>query len=855
MRMGDSHFRAILHAILPAVAAIALAGDAPADDGSADGRFLAGLRQRGLYTLAEAYCRRELARPDLTDARRADLVIEWSRSLAEQAASAPPDRRESLWSAAVEATEAFASRYPESPRLPLVRFQAALGMLARGELARQEAELAADRDRLLDEARRHLRAAVAALEELAADVERRWREQNLLGRRPGEGLSADQLHALRGAIEYELARALRNQAQCYPADSDDRANSLTLAVKRLEPLASRAPPDALSWKARLDLVVCRRLLGDHAGAVRLVESLLADRPPAEAALRLRAELIRLALPENLDQALAAMSTGRELDGRTSPELDLAWLETCLAGWRAAAKADDAGRAAEWRGRAEQIVRTIDAEHGPFWSRRAETLLSGVVRAAPQTSDAGMLVRAAESAYRGGRIDEALDAYDRARRLADEAGDEAEAFRLGYVAATIEHQRGGHAEAIRRYRELALGATAHPQAAAAHLLAVHHAGRLVRPDQGESIAPYAALLEEHLSHWGEGATAGEARRRLGQLRKYEGDWPRAVAAYRAVPPEDPKFAESVAAAAACYTAWLAQRQAAGEPTATIADEAAEWLRSLALADEAGPSSEPPAEPLTELQRDAALTAASLWLRFAPGGSAKAESLLAGALRRAGDAPDDWRRAAQAARVAALAGSGRRSEAAGMLAEVSGAPASQILDLLEDLGRAADDAPADARRELAGLQLQALGLLGRDAADLPPERKKRLDAIRAEALTRTGQTDEAIQAYRALAAAYPRDGALRTAYAELLLGGDDPASLQAALDEWREVERFSPEGSPGWFRAKYHVASLHERMGNHQQAARIVALLKLLHPDLGGPELRRQFEELLERCRQDPDAARP
>ncbi len=69
---------------------------AAAGDESTDQRFLAGLRQRGLYRLAETYCSTRLDpdwTPKLSDRRRADLVIELSRCLAERAVNSPPDVR------------------------------------------------------------------------------------------------------------------------------------------------------------------------------------------------------------------------------------------------------------------------------------------------------------------------------------------------------------------------------------------------------------------------------------------------------------------------------------------------------------------------------------------------------------------------------------------------------------------------------------------------------------------------------------------------------------------------------------------------------------------------------------------
>ena len=48
--------------------------------------------------------------------------------------------------------------------------------------------------------------------------------------------------------------ALRNQALCYDAESADRANSLTQAARKLDPLSRRETNDALTWRARVDAI-------------------------------------------------------------------------------------------------------------------------------------------------------------------------------------------------------------------------------------------------------------------------------------------------------------------------------------------------------------------------------------------------------------------------------------------------------------------------------------------------------------------------------------------------------------------------------------------------------------------------
>ena len=805
-----------------------------------DERFLDGLRQRRLFPLAEKFCHDRLAQSGLTDTQRVDLAIELSRTLTDHALNSAPRDRESLWQRALAALDEFAKRQPPGPRVVLAQVQSGLVQLARGEQLRQEAEVIGGDAVHLDEARQHLRAAIALLQTAAQDVTEQLRKQHLgQGAAPG-GLTTAELGPLQKNVNFQLARALRSQAECYPAGSPDRANSLEQAVALLAPLAQLDSGEPLAWPSRLDEIVCYRLLGDAATAERRLTQLDEQKPPARIALGARAERVRLALARGeSEEALKLLDAGLALDGVTSSELDYAALEACVVASRQAQEANRAEEAAKWRAKGAELVALIDERHGPFWSRRAETLLAGSVAAAPGSAALGELVKAAESFYRAGRDAEALAAYDRAWKQAVDDKQPQSGFDAAFTAAAIEQSRENHPSAATRFHQLALAVPAHTRASEAHLLAIFNTAQTLKTTASEAVQAYRNLLAEHLDKWPASQTANQARLWLARLDEREQKWAEAIALYAAVPSDHPQQAEAAAAMGRCYLAWLAALRGAGEPTAERAAAAAKHFEGLITG---GAGALP--SLWTEAHRTAALDAARVWLDFT-NNAARAEAILTAALNGASDAPPEWKRQAQSLMACALAAQGRRDDAAKLIEQLAGGDARQLLTLVEGLNRIASAAAAESRRDLASLTLQAAAPLREPAANraLSADERRRVSLLVAQSLTAAGQAQEARQAFSKLAAAYPKDAAVQEQYAETLLAATDAASLHEALERWRTLEQGSRPASERWFRAKLALATVHQRLGNKERALQIIKLTQVLHPDLGGPELKARFLALL------------
>jgi len=823
-----------------------------------DGRFLAGLRERRLYELAELYCRRQLAQKDLPSAKRAMLNIELSITLAEKALGAPPSERDELWQQAQQPLVSFLEQVGQSPWALEVRLQEALNLLARGELARQEAELTQAGPEALAEARQYLRQAIRRLEELLPAVEQ-MRRQSAPGssrpvRPPEDFPPAAHWEAMAETVRYQLARAYRNQAQTYPAQSADRADGLLQAMKLLDWIGQLPAEHPLVGKARVDQVECLRLLGRLEEARQRLAHLGDLNPPQEIQARAQAEAIRLLLAEGKLAEAASLAAQARRQSVRSAELDLAVLETYLAQWEAAQKVRDAQQAEQLFQLASEQVRLLGQQYGPYWMRRAEVLLAGRIGRTPQTMELASLIRAAEGFYRSGNFREAVEAYDRAEQAALAADDQQGAFQAAFLAATIEHQQGRHSEALARYRDLARRWPDHPEAPKAHELAIHHAAELAKqasaardqaapnqagPDQA-ALDQYAELLAEHRRRWPQHPSTDRIRHLAGRLAELRRDWPAAVQAYCEISPSDPDFAEAVRSAGRVYAQWLAAEQAAGKPIAAQVQQAVGWFGSVIL----GPEHRLP-ERWSPAQREAVLAAARLWLDFTAQGYQQAEPLLAAALQASPDADPQWRSDAQILWVYCLAAAGRQQQALEVLRQIGPGKPELLLVLLEGLARLGGGKP-EARAAVAKLQLETIQLLRVQAPGLGEAVQRTVDRLEAQALADVGQPQQALAAFRAAAQKYPKDSRIQETYARFCVEQPASALVEEGLQKWREISRHAPLGSPLWFRAQYGMCLAECRLNRSAEALERIRRLEILYPSLGGPELAPQFRRLKTQC---------
>ena len=396
---------------------------------------------------------------------------------------------------------------------PLYRsLQESLDLLSRAEIAREEATLLGKKSQELEPIRNQCRAAIKRLRSLESPLEQLLRKNYQLkpSQRDRNDWKLSELESLRRNLQVQLARAFRNQALCYAEDSEDRVNSLILALGQLAEVLTQPLDEADVWQARVEQVVCLRLAKRTAEARQQLDRWLQAAPPSRIAARLQGQRLRILLGERRFDQARQLADELQQSHADVPEADEAILATRLA----------CGQMQ----RATQQLLHIAATHGPYWKRRAELQLGLAVAKQPATTDPHLLNLAATSLYAADRMDEAVAMYDRLAESTLEQDNQELHFQALVSAAAIVQAMEQPAAALQRFRQLALRDPQRAEASAHHLTAIGQSAELLRNappgDRGKRFEQYLALLREHLQLGPESPSAPQVQQWLSRSQVEE-----------------------------------------------------------------------------------------------------------------------------------------------------------------------------------------------------------------------------------------------------------------------------------------------------------------------------------------------
>ncbi len=790
-------------------------------------QFVQGLRQRGLYSLAELYCLQRLQQSDLPPGQRAQLVLEFSLTYAQHALATQGQERQQLWDQAQKVLDEHLPPLKQSDWKFVFQVQKALVELEKALAAYYRAEAHGMQGTWATRALEHLRTAIAQLNQAQKDLDqrRRWRQV------PSgwETLPQQRLLLLGYRIRYHLGWAYRLRAELYPADSPDRTLAAREGLDLLDELARQKAFAPLHWEASQEVVRCYRLLGRLGAARGKLNTLALEYTDPRRRLRLRALELEVALAaEDQEEAEKIVRQGRQLEQATDPLLDFLHLKFYLAAWKTAKQQNHTQAQKRWQQALQQQLALIRQSHGGFWARRAQALVSAALTGAALSGQLALLARRAGQLAQLGQVEQALKVYDQAVAQAQAQGADEEAFTLAYAAATLVHKRDS-AQALQRFRQAALLAPHHAQAPEAHLLAISHAGKLVRKGQWK-LEQLVQLLQEHLNRWPEASTAPRVRLALARVLLHQGHAQQAVQVAQRTPPGTQEFQEALTLTHTAFQQWYATHPKA---RATVAEQAARWYESVLL----GPQGQWPLQ-WTLSDHQAALFAARWNLVPEHLKPDRARQLLQQALQHCSD--PRWQARHQAWLVLAQV---LREQKVSPKDQSSGLQAlpGDLLELAVHMDHLAQSASPALRTRLVPWLYQVARHLAQ-SSKLPTAQKARLRPILARAALWHGRTKEAEELFGQLHRQYPRRREYHQGLALAMTQSGDPERMQKALEHWRALQRRSRPGSPPWFQARYYLAWLHMRLGNPDQARRIVQLTEVLHPGLDKGLWQQRFQEL-------------
>lgn len=801
-------------------------------------RFIAGLLERRLYPLAEQYCQDQLQQDHLSSLQRTTLVVALSHTYVAWAENSPPAERTGHWNSALRVIEKLLVADKDNSYALLARRQAALVHLNRGTFAHEEAETSQDAAPFLQTARQQLHTSIGLFEKLLLDV-RRQLDRSDRPKNNQAQLTENQLAQLKRQVRGELADALMNQAVCYPHSSPDQINALHKAKEHLASLAAAQHP--IEWKSRVHYLACLRLLGEAKLFHERAEQYLAEQPPDDIVAGIQMQLARQFLKEaNFARAIEQLNSAQPAGRHARAECDLLELEILLA----AAKHDETEYAKVWQKRATNLATNIEREHTPYWNRRAESLIGHHVATTSTKQNAAMIARAAEGLYRAGKIEESLNLYDRAAQQAGREGHAQRALQLSHTAAMIEQTEKHYLAASDRFLKIARSHAAQGEAAEAHIMGIYNYAQSIRQQSEPELKTYLKLLQEHLDNWPESTTTNAARFWLAKIYQSQRQWGKAANLFTEIKPSSKQFSGAIAGAARCYEHYcqeLSRRHDSSLPAkATRAADHLEQLARNLLNDN-----------MDGLDATTVLIAANasalLRMRYTGKGFSQSEQLLQDVSKHQINGNADLLAQLRLLQVYALSGqASRQAEAKQIFNNLKAPNAQHLLWLMEGLNTLMGIAQGPDRVAVAELFLDCFERLKVGQIQIDNNKKLDLDFGFATALEVVGRNQESLSKLKALATENPQSGKIQAAYASLLLEQSDRSAWSDAMKKWREIETRSRRTSPEWFEAKYGQARAKYKLGETQQAARIIRMTQVLHPDLGGATMAKRFRALLALC---------
>lgn len=828
-------------------------------------RYFEQLRQRRLFSVAEQLGANRLAESRLSPAEFIQISVELSKTYAEHARYTSGEEHDLYWQFAASVIDDALKKHGEHPRRLLLDIQRAFVPAKRGEFLRRQIELFPFDTELQKQTETVFQTAIERLKPMESVLARRHRQSTLNDDRNRAGLATYEIHDLLAEVRFRLAVTLQEFAKAKKAYSPAQTSLLKEASSWLELLSKNSGGDSFTLPAKIRLAENRRLRDDLNAGQNLLDELDEEESlPKEFQNRLMAERARWLLAKGrLDEAEARLKEFRQSSHQRAGELAYLYVFVLIRQWELAERSQKPAIAERVRETIQTELETIAADVGGYWGYRISLMGDHWKKSQKYGIEIAKLVRRAEARYSAGRADAAVADYDQAAALAQKSGQPAIAFELGYTLGSILIQQEKFRKAAESFQKLTSEFPEHERAPRAGLLKAYCLGKVYQADP--TLAhheEYAGALKSHIERYPDHETVGEAYWMLGRHEEGRRQNSQAITYYRQIPAGHKRALQGQLAVARCYEKVFARHDelesSAEEPQKSAYRKSRlEWEQ--AADSELGEFVESyPAEPkpLKFEQADVALKLARIHLTRTKPEYQRADRLLerilvSGTQRQSEQTPlsekeqAEWERILKTARqlrIVSLAGQGLSRRAEKLVEELRNSSTRDVLSVMDGLMQVAGAADSGTRRTLGELQLKTALELNRRRDELEEAEKTRLDHCRAQAYLATDQPDEAFGIYQQMLAAAPQDAALRERVAGLLAETDDRKSLEKAKELWRSLQANAKPGSTSWLERRYQVARCSWKLGQREEARKLVGVTRLLYPKLGNEELKSKYENL-------------
>jgi len=811
--------------------------------------YYTGLRQRGLFRLAESYLFNRLDQKNIDSQERLQATLELARTLSDHASSVTPDQGKALWQQATTILLNFIQTNHTSKQSPYLQLELANTYISEGKQLRWQWEVSPSNDDIASRSQHRFHQALKQLLTLEDNIQNQLTQ---LKSRPIPSLTSGQLRYLYDGIQYAQARCWLNLAHFSDTQSPDFIDHINRAIDHFNPLTKSQATNTLHWSSRVHLIECFQLQGNYKRARQLLKRISQEPLPKSILHRAFAAGARNYIAEgNPEKARMELTQYRRLLTSPGGEIELVYVEAliaiCLKRVSTHATVPSFETKATIQILSDFIKKPANGLQG-YWLQRCELLIAHFVNENASLVDRFFIAHNANVSYRHGHVENARQLYRHAAERAEEQGDMNQAFQYGLLEAGILMKQKQWEQSAQRFFQLAR--QNHPRASEAHLLGIFSQGEVFRKTgTPTNLNSYEQSLSDHLAQFSDHPTTGDAHWMAGRLKESQKNYHQALGHYRSISPSHKYSDDSILASGRCYDSILKTPSTHNNNRVqNTAQQAENFYHNVVF---------PLPAQLTLTQYVSAVRLARLWIRHKPHRFDKAETLLKTILplsgsdtkstqNRRADNWNTWKKEANRWYFITLSGNCHFTAARTQLDKVSLIPLVSGVTLLEQLRDLHSDPNNAITEEYAALQSLLVQRVKASREQLSSEDQLRFDLLSVEVLIQLGHSRRALDQTELLLRLNPNHIPSMQIRAQLLLNAGGRSYVRESLQLWRSLEKTTSKTSLEWFNAKLNIAQCHYQLGDITKARKLLEVTRLLHPQLGAPSMKQRFEDLLKQC---------